>query len=28
MYQRGLGVPLSDAEAAKWYRRAADKGHS
>lgn len=27
MYQRGLGVPQSDAEAVKWYRRAAENGH-
>ena len=27
-YQRGCGVERSDAEAAKWYRRAADKGNA
>ena len=26
MYAKGLGVKLSNAEAAKWYRRAADQG--
>jgi uncharacterized protein len=26
MYSEGLGVPQDDAEAVKWYRRAADQG--
>ncbi len=26
MYARGLGVPLDYAEAAKWFRKAADQG--
>jgi uncharacterized protein len=26
MYDQGLGVPRSQAEAAKWYRKAADQG--
>ena len=26
MYDAGLGVPQDDAEAAKWYRKAADQG--
>ena len=28
MFQQGLGVPQSNVEAAKWYRRAADNGHA
>ena len=28
MFQQGLGVPQSDAEAANWYRRAAEAGHA
>ncbi len=27
MYQQGLGVPQSNVEAVKWYRRAAESGH-
>lgn len=27
MYQQGLGVPQNNAEAANWYRRAAENGH-
>jgi TPR repeat protein len=27
MYHQGLGVPQSDDEAVKWYRRAAENGH-
>ena len=26
MYANGLGVPQDDAEAVRWYRRAADQG--
>ena len=26
MYAQGLGVPLDYAEAAKWFRKAADQG--
>jgi TPR repeat protein len=26
-YQCGRGVPRDDAEAAKWYRKAAEQGH-
>jgi TPR repeat protein len=26
MYYNGAGVPKNDAEAVKWYRRAADQG--
>ncbi len=26
MYDEGMGVPQNDAEAVKWYRRAADQG--
>jgi TPR repeat protein len=28
LYEKGLGVPQDYAEAAKWYRTAADRGHS
>ena len=28
MYDNGEGVPENDAEAVKWYRKAADQGHS
>ncbi len=28
MYRQGRGVAQDDAEAAKWYRRAAEQGHS
>jgi uncharacterized protein len=28
MYQYGEGVPKDDAEAVKWYRKAADQGNS
>lgn len=28
MYQQGAGVPQSDSEAVKWYRRAAENGHA
>jgi TPR repeat protein len=28
MYKNGEGVPQNDAEAAKWYRKAADRGHA
>lgn len=28
MFQQGLGVPQNEAEAAHWYRQAADKGHA
>lgn len=28
MFQQGLGVPLSEVEAAHWYRQAADNGHA
>lgn len=28
MFQRGLGAPQSDVEAAHWYRRAAENGHA
>ena len=27
-YANGIGVPENDAEAVKWYRKAADQGHS
>jgi uncharacterized protein len=27
MYRKGEGVPRDDAEAAKWYRKAAEQGH-
>ena len=27
-YQDGDGVPKDDAEAVKWYRKAADQGHA
>ena len=28
MYENGMGVPENDAEAVKWYRKAADQGHA
>ena len=28
IYRRGEGVPQNDAEAAKWWRRAAEQGHT
>ena len=28
MYDNGYGVPENDAEAIKWYRKAADQGHA
>ena len=28
MYQRGNGVPQDDAEAVKWFRKAAEQGHA
>ena len=28
MYDNGKGVPENDAEAVKWYRKAADQGHA
>jgi hypothetical protein len=28
MYENGLGVPQIDAEAVRWYRKAADQGHA
>ena len=28
MYDFGEGVPENDAEAVKWYRKAADQGHA
>ena len=28
MYDEGLGVTEDDAEAVKWYRKAADQGHA
>ena len=28
MYDHGEGVPENDAEAVKWYRKAADQGHA
>jgi TPR repeat protein len=28
MYRNGRGVPKNDSEAVKWYRKAADQGHS
>src|SRR3981189_2422351 len=28
IHYRGRGVPQSDTEAAKWFRRAADQGHA
>jgi TPR repeat protein len=28
MYRDGDGVPEDDAEAARWYRLAADQGHA
>ena len=28
MYDNGDGVPENDAEAVKWYRKAADQGHA
>jgi len=28
MYRKGLGVPENDAEAVKWYRKAAEQGLS
>jgi TPR repeat protein len=28
MYYTGQGVPQDDAEAARWYRKAADQGHA
>ena len=28
MYDDGRGVPHSDTEAAKWYRKAADQGNA
>jgi len=27
-YAKGEGVPKDDAEAVKWYRKAAEQGHS
>ena len=27
-YDEGLGVPIDHAEAARWYRRAAIRGHT
>jgi TPR repeat protein len=27
MYQEGRGVPQDDAEAAKWFLKAAEQGH-
>lgn len=27
MYERGLSLPQDYAQAAEWYRRAADQGH-
>ena len=27
-YENGWGVPQDDAEAAKWFRRAAEQGHA
>ena len=27
VYARGLGVAKDEAEAVKWYRKAADQGH-
>ena len=26
MYHNGLGAPMNDAEALKWYREAAERG--
>ena len=28
MYDNGDGIPENDAEAVKWYRKAADQGHA
>lgn len=28
MYQTGRGVPKDEAEAVKWYRKAAEQGHA
>ena len=28
MYDNGEGVPENDAEAVKWFRKAADQGHA
>ena len=28
MYDNGEGVPEDDAEAVRWYRRAAEQGHA
>ena len=28
MYNEGTGVPENDAEAVKWYRKAAEQGHT
>ena len=28
MYDNGMGVPENDAEAVKWYRKAADQGYA
>ena len=28
MYDNGRGVPKDDAEAVKWYRKAADQGNA
>ena len=28
MYKEGKGVPQDDAEAVKWYRKAAEQGHA
>ncbi len=28
LYRSGLGLPQSDADAAEWYRRAAENGHA
>ena len=28
MYDSGMGVPENDAEAVKWFRKAADQGHA
>jgi hypothetical protein len=28
MYETGEGVPKDEAEAAQWYRKAAEQGHA
>jgi len=28
LYANGRGVPQDDAEAARWFRQAAEKGHA